>query len=62
MLITVSGGLAEVDPGAQMKFAYGRGRAFSGAGCLVQCDSIHSTRGSEPDGDTVSSNGTVNDE
>ena len=32
----------------QKKLAYGTGRRFGGAGCLVQCDSIHRTRGAGP--------------
>jgi hypothetical protein len=40
----------------QKKLAYGTGRRFGGGGCLVQCDSIHRTRGSGPGGDTGSTN------
>ena len=40
----------------QMKFAYGTGRRLVGGGGLVQCDSIHRTRGSGPGGDTGSTN------
>ena len=42
--------------GPQKKFAYGTGRRFGGWGSLVQCDSIHRTRGSGPGGDTGSTN------
>jgi hypothetical protein len=37
---------------SQMKFAYRTGGLFGGAGALMQCDSIHRTRGSGPGGDT----------
>lgn len=40
----------------QKKFAYGTGRRCGSWGCLVQCDSIHRTRGSGPGGDTGSTN------
>jgi hypothetical protein len=43
-------------PSPQRKVAYGTGRRFGGWGCLVQCDSIHRTRGSGPGGDTGSTN------
>ena len=43
-------------PGPQTKFAYGTGGRSGGGGCLVQCDSIHRTRGSGPGGDTGSTN------
>ena len=40
----------------QKKLVYGTGRRSGGGGCLVQCDSIHRTRGSGPGGDTGSTN------
>ena len=40
----------------QKKSAYGAGRRCGGGGGLVQCDSIHRTRGSGPGGDTGSTN------
>ena len=40
----------------QKKLAYGAGRRCGGGGGLVQCDSIHRTRGSGPGGDTGSTN------
>jgi hypothetical protein len=43
-------------PSPQKKVAYGTGRRPGGWGCLVQCDSIHRTRGSGPGGDTGSTN------
>lgn len=43
-------------PSPQKKVAYGTGRRCGGWGCLVQCDSIHRTRGSGPGGDTGSTN------
>lgn len=42
--------------GPQTNVAYGTGRRCGGRGCLVQCDSIHRTRGSGPGGDTGSTN------
>jgi hypothetical protein len=43
-------------PSPQRKVAYGTGRRRGGWRCLVQCDSIHRTRGSGPGGDTGSTN------
>ena len=43
-------------PSPQTKVAYGTGRRCGRSGGLVQCASIHCTRGSGPGGDTGSTN------